>query len=548
MLHGGVITFEKARAKMNSAIRPYDGKRICAGLLSRTSSGRLDFAPSCAASGLPLFLPVMSTLVECVPNFSEGRNKAVVDAIVDAMKIPGVSLLDREMDSDHNRCVITIVGDREAIAEAAIRGVGKASELIDLTKHQGAHPRIGASDVIPFIPIEGVTIEDCVAIARKVGEEIWKRFKIPVYLYESAATNPDRQNLENIRRGQFEGLKEDILVNPARCPDFGDPRCHPTAGATVVGARKALIAYNVFLNTKDVDIAKKIAKAVRYSSGGLRYVKGAGFEIRGLAQVSMNLTDFEQTPIARVFEFVKREAERYGVQPLSSEIVGLIPKKALEQAAEWFLQVENFDSSMILENRLAAVTSGKMAVGGLRAGVEPFIEQLAAPTATPGGGSAVASVAAMAAALGSMVAAMSRTKKAYAQYEPQLSAALARLAQLREELKAGIDADAESYNKVLAAYKLAKTSSDGEVAIETAMQGATTVPMDTAQRAREVKDVIETLKPITSPNMASDLTVASSLASAAIVGALANVEINLGSLKDADFADEIRSRVVELQR
>jgi glutamate formiminotransferase/formiminotetrahydrofolate cyclodeaminase len=490
----------------------------------------------------------MSTLVECVPNFSEGRDKSVVDAIVEAMKIPGVSLLDREMDSDHNRCVITIVGDREAIAEAAIRGVGKASELIDLTKHQGAHPRIGASDVIPFIPIEGVTIEDCVAIARKVGEEIWKRFKIPVYLYESAATNPERQNLENIRRGQFEGLREDILVNPARCPDFGDPRCHPTAGATVVGARKALIAYNVFLNTKDVDIAKKIAKAVRYSSGGLRYVKGAGFEVRGLAQVSMNLTDFEQTPIARVFEFVKREAERHGVQPLSSEIVGLIPKKALEQAAEWFLQVENFDSSMILENRLAAVTSGKMAVGGIRAGVEPFIEQLAGPTATPGGGSAVASVAAMAAALGSMVAAMSRTKKAYAQYEPQLSAALAQLAQLREELKACIDADAESYNKVLAAYKLAKTSSDGEAAIETAMQGATSVPMDTAQSAREVKDIIETLKPITSPNMASDLTVASALASAAIVGALANVEINLGSLKDADFADEIRSRVVELQR
>jgi len=490
----------------------------------------------------------MSTLVECVPNFSEGRNKAVVDAIVDAMKIPSVSLLDREMDADHNRCVITIVGDREAIAEAAIRGVGKASELIDLTKHQGAHPRIGASDVIPFIPIEGVTIEDCVAIARKVGEEIWKRFNIPVYLYESAATNPDRKNLENIRRGQFEGLREDILVNQARRPDFGDPRCHPTAGATVVGARKALIAYNVFLNTKDVDIAKKIAKAVRYSSGGLRYVKGAGFEVRGLAQVSMNLTDFEQTPIARVFEFVKREAERYGVQPLSSEIVGLIPKKALEQAAEWFLKVENFDSSMILENRLAAVTSGKMAVGGLRAGTEPFIEQLAAPTATPGGGSAVAAVAAMAAALGSMVASMSRTKKAYVQYEPQLSAALARLAQLREELKACIDADAESYNQVLAAYKLAKTSSDGEAAIENAMKGATSVPLETAQRAREVGDIIATLKPITSPNMASDLTVASSLVNAAVVGALANVEINLASLKDARFAEDMRSKVRQLQR
>src|SRR5579859_4403419 len=428
----------------------------------------------------------MSTLVECVPNFSEGRDKAVVDAIVEAMKIPGVSLLDREMDADHNRCVITIVGDREAITEAAIRGVGKAAELIDLTKHQGAHPRIGAADVVPFIPIEGVTIEDCVAIARKVGEEIWKRFQIPVYLYESAATSPERQNLENIRRGQFEGLKEDILVNPARCPDFGDPRCHPTAGATVVGARKALIAYNVFLNTKDVDIAKKIAKAVRYSSGGLRYVKGAGFEVRGLAQVSMNLTDFEQTPIARVFEFVKREAERYGVQPLSSEIVGLIPKKALEQAAEWFLQVENFDSSMILENRLAAVMGGKMAVGGIRAGVEPFIEQLAAPTATPGGGSAAAASGAMAAGLAAMVASMSRGKKAYAQYERELSEAISRLSQLREELKASIDADAESYNSVMAAYKKARESSSAHGLVDSALKQATRVPLNVAEKSGEV--------------------------------------------------------------
>src|SRR3954451_7139079 len=216
----------------------------------------------------------MPTLVECVPNFSEGRNKAVVDAIVEAMKVDGVYLLDREMDSDHNRCVITIVGDREAIQEAAVRGVGKASELIDLCKHQGAHPRMGAADVVPFIPIEGVTIEDCVTMARHVGEQIWKRYQIPVYLYEAAAASPERQNLENIRRGQFEGIRADIATNPARKPDFGDPRVHPSAGATVVGARKALVAYNVFLNTPDVDIAKKIAKAVRFSSGGLRYVKG----------------------------------------------------------------------------------------------------------------------------------------------------------------------------------------------------------------------------------------------------------------------------------
>src|ERR1700740_3271054 len=354
----------------------------------------------------------MSTLVECVPNFSEGRDAAKVDAIVEAMKIPGVYLLDCEMDVDHNRCVITLVGEREATQEAAIRGVGKAAELIDLTRHQGAHPRMGAADVVPFIPIDGVTIEDCVAMARHVGAEIAKRFEIPVYLYEAAATTPERQGLENIRRGQFEGIRAEIATNPGRRPDFGEPRVHPTAGATVVGARKFLIAYNVFLNTPDVEIAKKVAKAVRFSSGGMRFVKGAGFLVRGLAQVSMNLTDFEQTPIHRVFEMVKREAARYGVLPISSEIVGLIPKKALESAAEWFLQVENFDSSLILENRLAAVMSGKAAVGGLRAGVEPFVEQLAAPTATPGGGSAAAAAGAMAAGLAHMGAGMSARQKA----------------------------------------------------------------------------------------------------------------------------------------
>src|SRR5262244_435221 len=409
-----------------------------------------------------------TTLVECVPNFSEGRDKAKVDAIVDAMKMDGVYLLDREMDADHNRCVITLVGEREPIQEAAIRGVGKAAELIDLNTHQGAHPRMGAADVVPFIPIEGVSIEDCVAMARHVGAEIWKRFEIPVYLYEAAATTPERQNLENIRRGQFEGIREEIATNLARRPDFGEPRVHPTAGATVVGARKFLIAYNIFLNTPDVEIAKKVAKAVRFSSGGLRFVKGAGFLVRGLAQVSMNLTDFEQTPIHRVFEYVRREAARYGVSPVSSEIVGLIPKKALEQAAEWFLQVENFDSSLILENRLAAVMGGKMAVGGLRAGAEPFIEQLAAATATPGGGSASAAAGAMAAALGSMVAGMSRGKKAYVQYEQQLSQIIARLAQLREELKSSIDADAESYNQVMAAHKQAKATSDGEGLVDAA--------------------------------------------------------------------------------
>ncbi len=491
----------------------------------------------------------MSTLVECVPNFSEGRDKAKVDAIIDAMKIPGVYLLDREMDSDHNRCVITLVGEREAIQEAAIRGVGRASELIDLNTHTGAHPRMGAADVVPFIPIDGVTIEDCVAMANHVGEEIWKRYQIPVYLYEAAARIPERQGLENIRRGQFEGIRAEITANPSRRPDIGEPRIHPTAGATVVGARKFLIAYNVFLNTTNVDIAKKIAKSVRFSSGGMRFVKGAGFLVRGLAQVSMNLTDFEQTPIHRVFELVKREAARYGVIPISSEIVGLIPKKALESAAEWFLQVENFDSSLILENRLAAVMSGKMAVGGLRAGVEPFVEQLAAPTATPGGGSAAAAVAAMAAGLAAMVASMSRGKKAYLQYESQLSSAIARLTPLREELKTAIDADAQSYDSVMKAYKAARSGGDeksGEIFIQTALKEATLVPLGVAEKAHEIAQITNSLETITNPNMKSDLTTALALAAAAITGARANVEINLASLKDQSFKESILQRTAKL--
>ncbi|MFP5206312.1 MAG: glutamate formimidoyltransferase [Acidobacteriota bacterium] len=492
-----------------------------------------------------------TALVECVPNFSEGRDPAKVDAIVEAMTLPGVFILDREMDADHNRCVITLAGEREAVLEAAIRGVGRAAELIDLNAHQGAHPRMGASDVVPFIPIEGVSIEDCVAMARRAGAEIWRRFEIPVYLYEAAATSPERQNLENIRRGQFEGLRGEIATNPARRPDFGEPRVHPTAGATVVGARKFLVAYNVFLNTADAGIARKVAKAVRFSSGGLRYVKAAGFLVRGMAQVSMNLTDFEQTPIHRVFELVRREAARYGAVPISSEIVGLIPKRALEQAAEWFLQVENFDSSLILENRLAAVTGGTMAPGGpsagLIAGVGPFIEQLAAPTATPGGGSAAAAAGAMAAALAAMVVSMSRGKKAYLEHEAALSHALARLTELRQALKAAVDADSASYDLVVRAYKAAKQAPESNSAVGAALRQAAAVPLDVAERSAEIVRTAEGLRPITNPRMSSDLTTAIALARAAVSGALANVEINLASIErdapqETEFLFQARAR------
>src|SRR3979490_3408214 len=283
----------------------------------------------------------MKRLIECVPNFSEGRDTAKVDALVDAMRsVPGVLVLDRESDAHHNRRVVTLAGEPEAVAEAALRGVGKAAELIDLTRHTGAHPRIGATDVVPFIPIEGCTIDDCVALARRVGREIWERHRIPVYFYESAATRPERINLENIRKGQFEGLREEALRNPDRAPDIGEPRLHPTAGAIAVG--------------------KKIAKAIRFSSGGLRYVKAMGVDLkaRGIAQVSINLTDFEQTPLHRVFEMVKREAELYGCAIVGSEIVGLIPRKALELTAEFYLQFENFSPALVLENRLSSALEG----------------------------------------------------------------------------------------------------------------------------------------------------------------------------------------------
>lgn len=496
-------------------------------------------------------LSVTPTLVECVPNFSEGRDPAKVDAIVEAMRVPGVYLLDREMDADHNRCVITLAGEREAVQEAVIRGVGRAAELIDLTRHEGAHPRIGAADVVPFIPISGVTLEDCVAMARIAGAEIWKRYEVPVYLYEAAATAPERQNLENIRRGQFEGLRDEVAVNPSRRPDFGEPRLHPTAGATVVGARKFLIAYNIFLNTSDVSIARQIAKAIRFSSGGLRFVKAAGFLVRGMAQVSMNLTDFEQTPIHRVFELVRREAARYGAVPVSSEIIGLIPKLALEQAAGWFLQFENFDSSLILENRLAQVMSGKTSEGCLGAGIAPFLDQIAAPTATPGGGSAAAASGAMAASLAMMVASMSRGKKACAQHENQLSEAIARLAVLRAELQSAIDADAAAYGAVAQAYKQAKTSSDAAPLIAAALERATRVPLAVAECAAELREIAARLKPITNPRMSSDLVVASALSVAALDGALANVAINLEAIEAdspslAEFAAQAKARAAEL--
>src|SRR6266567_1587289 len=500
----------------------------------------------------------MRRLIECVPNFSEGRDKSKVDALIQTMsKVPGVWVLDHEMDADHNRCVITLAGEPDAVAEAAILGTGKAMELIDMNEHKGAHPRVGATDVVPFIPVDGITLDDCVALARNVGNELWRRYRIPVFFYEAAATKPERVNLENVRRGQFEGMKEALKKNHERQPDVGEPKMHPTAGVTVVGARKFLVAYNVNLNTSDVGIANKIAKAIRFSSGGLRYVKSMGVELkaRNLAQVSINLTDYEQTPMHRVYEMVKREAQRYGAVPVGSEIVGLVPKKAIEMAADYFLQLENFSPSQVFENKMAAALSGaaleEKQDGKLAALARPFVDAVAEPTSTPGGGSVSAFAAALAAALGQMVAGLSRKKKSQALHVDKLSEHLDALRREANALTEAIDRDAASYDAVMTAFKLPQGNSaeiaKREETIQTATKGAAEVPLKVAERAVALFERLGQLETIAAASMKSDLKVARLMAEAGARGAIANVEINLDGIADTRYVTAKRRVVTELR-
>ena len=294
-------------------------------------------------------------VVECVPNFSEGIDVKTVEAIVSSMHVDGVRLLDWSMDADHNRSVVTLAGEPAAIVEAAVRGVGKAAELIDLTRQQGVHPRIGAADVIPFVPISGVKLENCALLARQAGLEIWRRFNVPVFFYEAAAARPDRANLEQVREGQFEGLKEAVRKDAARRPDLGGPGLHPTAGACAVGARKFLVAYNIYFDSTDVAMARAIAREIRASSGGLKGVKAMGVLAHGRAQLSMNITDFEATPISRVYKTVKQLALRHKAQIAEGEVIGLIPEAACERDSDWMRQLSGFDpASKILEHRLGS--------------------------------------------------------------------------------------------------------------------------------------------------------------------------------------------------
>jgi len=297
----------------------------------------------------------MAAVIECVPNFSEGRRKDVVDKIVHSIRsVPGTKVLDVESDPDHNRSVITYTGTRESVGESAFRGARAALELIDLTKHKGEHPRMGALDVLPFIPVQEATMEDCIDIANRTAARIAKELKIPCYMYEAAAKRPDRRNLENVRRGQFEGLREAVLTDDTRYPDYGPRMLHPTAGATAVGARMPLVAFNVNLRSTDVSVAKDIAKKIRASSGGMPHVKALGFTLqdKGMVQISMNLTDYTVTPISKVFDAIREEADARGVEIANGEIIGLIPLDVVCDLAARFLKLEGFTSRQILEKRI----------------------------------------------------------------------------------------------------------------------------------------------------------------------------------------------------
>ncbi len=493
-------------------------------------------------------------LIECIPNFSEARRPEVIDQIVAAINsVEGASLLDRSSDLDHNRTVLTFAGSPAAVEEAAFRAIKTASELIDLDVHTGAHPRIGATDVCPFVPLSNASMDDCIAIAQRLGQRVGSELNIPVYLYEAAATRPERINLENIRKGQYEGLKAEVESNPQRKPDFG-PSKLPKAGATVIGARNPLIAFNVYLTTDDVDIAKKIAKAVRQSSGGLRYVKGLGLLVDGRAQVSMNLTNFRETPIARVVEFIRREAQRYGVAIHHSELVGLIPQEALVDAAVWYTQLDQFDKEQVLETRLFSADRRATTDDQMSSALRPpsFIDELAAPTPTPGGGSAGAYAGAMGAALVVMVAGLTIGKKKYAEVEAEMQAIRVIAESLRQELTQSVDDDAASFEVLMATFKLPKDTDEQKAARNAAIIQATLnaahIPLHVAEDAVKVMELALKCAQHANLNAISDSMSGFAMSRAALTAAGYNVKINVNSLEDKSAGEKMLKELAALEK
>jgi len=471
-------------------------------------------------------------LVECVPNFSEGRRPEIVAQIRDAIaSVKGATILDVSSDHSHNRTVVTFVVPVESAVDAAFAGIAKARDVIDLNHHAGEHPRMGATDVVPFIPLEGTTMEDCIVLARTLGERVGRDLGIPVFLYERAASRPDRENLADVRRGEFEGIRDEMKAGAAnRLPDFGPPHVHATAGATAIGARPFLVAYNVYLGpASNVPVAKAVAKAVRGSSGGLRYVKGLGLEVDGQAQVSMNLVDTEKTPIFRAYEMVKREAEAQGVSPTWSEIVGVVPERALFETAARHIQLRDFKQDMVLEHKVRQAVQGGESLTG-------FVASVASPAPTPGGGTVAAHAGALAAALAQMVAGLTAGKKKYAAVDAEMREVGLAAAGLVTRLSALAAKDAAAYGAVSAAYKMPSEPEDAararQAAIADALLGAAEVPLETARACAEVAQLAATCATKGNTNAVSDAGVAALLADAACRGAVYNVRINISSLAD----------------
>ncbi|HEX9239693.1 MAG TPA: glutamate formimidoyltransferase [Candidatus Bathyarchaeia archaeon] len=487
-------------------------------------------------------------LIECVPNFSEGRRQEVINSIADAIRsTPGVNLLDVESNPDHNRSVISFVGEPGPVKQAALAGSAKAVELIDLTKHKGEHPRMGAVDVVPFVPLSGSTMDDCLALAKDFGREFAERFHIPVFLYEEAASTPERRNLADVRAGEFEGLRDKIGRDPTKKPDLGPDKIHPTAGATAVGAREILIAYNVNLGTNDLAIAKKIAHQLRAKDGGLAYVKALGFELkeRGIVQVSMNMTDYRKSQLFKAEELVKLFSERYGVPVVGSEIVGLVPMDALVDSAEFYLKLENFSREQILEKRLFAPSPS----GLTEMSLSRFSEEVASKKATPGGGSVSAYMGALAAGLVCMVARITLAKKDTAQDSERLQEVVRKGEDLRQRFLGLVVEDAESFNTVMQAFKLPKDQPDvRRKAIQEATVKAAEVPLRTLDSSVGILRLGGDVAKYGTANALSDVTTSVAAARAAIEGAASNVLINLDTLDDQHFVDKTRLRVSELRK
>ncbi|MEW6051079.1 MAG: glutamate formimidoyltransferase [Candidatus Zixiibacteriota bacterium] len=493
----------------------------------------------------------MAKLVECVPNFSEGRRPEVITAICSAItSVEGVTLLDREMDADHNRAVVTFVCHPSLAVEAAFRGYQKAAELIDMRTHKGEHPRMGACDVCPFIPLFEMEIDEAIELANKLGKRVGEELQIPVYLYEDAASSPKRRNLANVRSGEYEGIRDTIATDPERRPDYGPAQMNLTAGSTAIGVRFLLIAFNVYLNTNQKWIADKIADAVRALRGGYKFVKALGFEIkeRNQVQISMNLVNYTKTPIFRVFETIKREAARYGVMVTSSEIVGLLPNDAILDVADFYLQLENFSKNQVLEEKLKSAGVG---TGGATV-TESFYDQVASSSPAPGGGSVAASCGALSAALASMVCRLTVGKKKYEDVKDELSHIRDKGDTLRAELTRLIDDDKEAFNAVMASFRLPKSTDEDvakrEAAVQEATKKASLVPLTVMKRALEVLELAFVVATKGNENSISDAGVAGLAGHAAVEGASYNVRINLKNLTDTDFVDRTRSETEAVRR